>query len=173
MSLFSPTQVVRLCWLLAIALATGALAGCARPVGSLSGKVTIMNKPLKGGFVTFVSTDGQPARSAQIGEDGTYTIPSITAGNYQIVVETASLAPRAAPMSANRGTPKEGKLDEGTAVPAGYHPSNPGEASIANANANNAKRYVPIPARYAKTETSNLTYEVVGGNQTYNLELVN
>ncbi len=173
MCLSSPPQMVRLCCLLVVALASSVLAGCGRPVGSVSGKVTIMNKPLKGGYVTFVSTDGQQTHPAQISEEGTYSIPKITAGPYQILVETASLAPRPVPMSANKGTPKGGKLDEGTAVPEGYHPSNAAEASIANANAKNAKRYVAIPARYAATSSSNLTYEVVGGNQTYNIELVN
>src|ERR1044071_9125708 len=82
---------------LAIISAFVVLTGCARPVGSVTGKVTFKDKTLKGGNVSFVSTEGQPSRTAEIGEDGTYNIPNIIAGTYKITVETDSLRPRGLP----------------------------------------------------------------------------
>ena len=179
MPLFSPARLVRWCSLLIVGSALVGLAGCARPVGSVSGKVTIMSKPLKGGYVTFISNDGQQSVPAEITEEGTYSIPTITAGSYQITVETESLAPRRSggPFGGMQppsgGAPKTAKLPEGVTPPPGYHPSNPADAAIAAANAKNAKRYVQIPSRYAESGKSGLTYVVVGGPQTHDLDLTN
>jgi hypothetical protein len=153
--------------------ALACLAGCARPVGSVSGKVTFQGKRLKGGYVTFVSTEGQPSKPAEIGIDGIYTIPSITAGSYKICVETDSLRPRALPV-AEPGTKMKGPTagnKEGFNVPEGYTPSSPADASIVAANQKNAARFVAIPPSYGTADKTTLSYNVVGGEQTYDIEL--
>jgi hypothetical protein len=171
----SPDRLVRGLSLVVIPLAALALGGCGRAVGTVSGKVSYNGKTLKGGNVTFVSTEGQPTQSAGINEDGTYTIKTITAGSYKVCVETASLKPKSlSPSMGASGPPggaKNSKLDPDTKVPEGYHPSNMAEASIANANAKNAKLYIAIPDQYADTSKTTLTYTVVGGAQTHDIEL--
>lgn len=153
-------------------LAVVTVAGCSRPVGSVSGKVTFGNKTLKGGNVTFISTEGLPSQSSGITEEGTYSVPSLTAGTYKVCVETESLKPpgfAGPPMGA--GAPKGTALDPDTPIPEGYHPSNPAEASLAGAAARAKKLYVAIPGQYADPNKTDLQYTVVGGQQTYNIEL--
>jgi hypothetical protein len=159
-----------------IAISFVVLLGCARPVGSITGKVTYKNKPLKGGFVTFTSTDGQPGKPAEIDEDGTYTIPSITAGNYKVCVDTDFLRPKSVPPGgAGKAVGKvedpAAKKMEGFARPEGYQGSSPADQAIQTHNTKYAPRFVAIPAHYKSADTTDLTYTVVGGPQTYNIDL--
>jgi hypothetical protein len=149
------------------------LTGCARPIGTVTGKVTYQGKRLKGGYVTFVSTEGQPSKPAEIGQDGMYTIPTITGGDYKVCVETDSLRPQALPV-ADKGTKSTGPTVGKTAgfdVPEGYRPSSPADAALVQANALNALRFVPIPPHYKDSDKTDLSYTVVKGEQTYNIEL--
>lgn len=164
----------------AVVLMTGTvlLAGCSRPVGSITGKVTYMNKPLKGGSIAFVSTEGRQSFSTSIREDGTFTIDQITGGDYKVCVDTSFLQPPAssvgykgsggmsAPAAAKGPPPKSAPPPDAT-IPEGYKPSNPAEA---NAVAN-AKKYMQIPDKYKDADKTDLTYTVTGGPQTHNLEL--
>jgi hypothetical protein len=149
------------------------LAGCARPIGTVTGKVTYQGKRLKGGYVTFVSTEGQPSQPAEIGQDGMYTIPTITGGDYKVCVETDSRRPQALPV-ADKGTKLMGPTTGKTAgfdVPPGYTPSSPADAALVEANRINALRYMVIPPHYKDSDKTDLSYTVVKGEQTYNIEL--
>jgi hypothetical protein len=114
-----------------------------------------------------------------IKEDGTYTVPMITAGPYKVLVETNSMKPQGSARGGYAGNtgggpqqePKEPDkpLDKSIKekVPEGYRPSNP-----ADARANqNAARYVEVPAAYGNAETTKLTYTAVAGEQTHDLNL--
>lgn len=163
--------------LVALFLAVGALSGCGRSQGSVSGKVTYMNKALKGGIVGFVSTEGLPSVTGTINEDGSFAIDKIPAGNYQVFVDTESLKPPqgSTPKGPGSGTstggvdPKTSGPPPGAELPEGYKPINPNEAE-ATLKAN-AKKYVAIPPNYATSEKSGLSFTVVAGAQTYNIEL--
>ncbi len=50
------------------------MSGCGG-TGSVSGKVSYKGQLLKGGNVTFISSEGKPTVSASIQEDGSYTFP--------------------------------------------------------------------------------------------------
>lgn len=153
-------------------------AGCSRPVGSVTGKVTYKDAPLKGGNVTFISTEGYPSNSGAIGEDGTYTIPNLTAGAYKVTVDTESLHPPA-DKTAYKGSggysapgvaPKASQskaLDENTAIPAGYTPSSPLEAAAVK----NAKKYIKIPESYRNLDTTDLSFTTTGGSNSIDLVL--
>ena len=157
------------------------LAGCARPTGSIKGKVTYDGKILKNGNIQFVSTEGQTTSSAQIMEDGTYVIPSITVGDYKVVIETESYNPNKGAMGKANFTKdtgpqkpppgKESKVKggpaEGATVPEGYHPSNPAEAAANKAG----QRFTSIPDKYQKVELTPLTYTAVAGSQTKDFDL--
>ena len=155
-------------------LAATAFAGCSRPVGTVSGKVTVGTKTVKAGSISFVSTEGLPSATGGIQEDGSYTIPNVTGGHYKVCVETASVKGPSPAMF--RGKPakentKTQAFDPGTKVPEGYTPSSPADASLAAARARAAKLYVPIPDEYADPTKTSLEYTVVGGDQTHNIEL--
>jgi hypothetical protein len=144
------------------------LTGCGRPVGSLSGKVTYQNKPLKGGSVAFVSTDGGRSFSAALSEEGVYTIPDLQGGEYKVCVETDShKPPKQYGGGFNDRPPAKGKFGPppGAPVPEGYTPSDPSAA------ARSGKNYVPIPPHYASPEKTDLTYKFDGGSETYNIDL--
>lgn len=160
-------------WCVTVLLASLALiAGCGRPVGTVSGKVTYQGKTLKGGSVTFVSTEGRQSFAAGIGEDGTYSVPNIRGGEYKVCVETDSQKPppdvmigpgmKMPPVAKGKfGPPPDAP------VPEGYTPSDPASAAAALA----AKRYVKIPDQYKDPNTTTLTYTFPGGNQTFDIDL--
>jgi hypothetical protein len=151
-----------------------AFAGCSRPVGTVSGKVSHQGKALKGGSVSFVSSEGLRSFSAGIKSDGTYQIPDLIGGDYKVCVETESLKPARAGVptypgqAAQPAVPKgKGGPPPGAAVPEGYTPSDPASAAAAN----NAKRYVAIPAKYGDPKTTTLDYTFKGGTETHDIDL--
>src|SRR5688572_10066181 len=68
--------------------------GCGRSSAKVSGQVFYNGELLKGGNVTFVSTEGKPSVSTHINEDGTYTLERAPTGKVKICVETESLNPK-------------------------------------------------------------------------------
>jgi hypothetical protein len=163
--------------------------GCSSGKGDVSGKVTFKGAPLKGGIVTFVSEGGGSNIVASIREDGTYTASNVASGKYKVCVDTESLKPSSTPttkggMKGSGGFIKEppgstgdlakaaesGKIKTG---PPASEKNTPGAENYQDPFARmkeNAAKYVPIPLKYAKPETTDLTVEVSGGT-TYNIEL--
>lgn len=129
-------------------------AGCGASTGTITGKVTFKNTPLKGGTVSFVSADKQTSKSGPIQEDGSYTVEKVPPGEAIICVETTSVGPPP-------GVP-------GYAAPAGMENPN---ATTSTDRAQQAKRYVFIPPRYAEPEQSGLKYTVKSGTQEKNINL--
>ena len=128
----------------------------------------------KGGNISFVSTEGEPSAASAIAEDGTYSISRITSGEYKVVVETLSLKPLppgTLPAPVKGKAPPVQKLDPDTPIPPGYRPSNPGDGSLVAAQEYKTKHYMEIPSFLSSSETTPLTYTVVGGSQTHNIEL--
>ena len=120
------------------------LCGCSKPtVGTVTGKVTYKNQPVPSGTVTFFG-QGDRVESAEIQEDGTYTITKAPVGTVKIGVIT--LQPWAPPTKSQMPD----QVPETSAV---------------------KKPFVKVPDDYRNPETSGLTYIVQPGPQTYNLEL--
>jgi hypothetical protein len=161
------------------------LPGCGRSVGTVTGKVTYNGKALKGGNVSFQSTEGLQSYSTEIKEDGTYSA-TIQTGSYKVCVETASLKPPATgggPKTGSSGGPpgakgmtktgpKDAKEGKGgpppdAAVPEGYTPSGPAAAKTAE----NLKRYVQIPDKYGDPTKTDLTYTFKGGTDPFDIDL--
>src|SRR5262245_12688033 len=69
------------------------LSGCGGATGNISGKVSYKGAVLKGGSLTFVSSDKKPSVSTQINEDGTYTATRVPAGVVKVCVSTEALNP--------------------------------------------------------------------------------
>ena len=151
-----PTTM-RACGMLAFGLLSFAICGCGGGTGNVSGTVTYQGKVVKGGNVTFVSTEGKPgASSAQISEDGTYTMPKVPTGNVKICVDTETFNP------ASRSKVPKYAPPAGQTAPDGFGTGD---------SEGMAKRYTQIPGTFAKPETTGLTYEIVGGEQTHNIDI--
>jgi hypothetical protein len=137
----------------------------------LSGKVLFDNKPLPGGTITFYPADGgklNPASTA-IQEDGTYSLDNAPTGEVKVSVSNAHLK------GANDGI-KRGP--GGGPPPASQNIKAPPEvmAKMPQQPPDNKLtpigKYIPIPDKYGKPETSGLSTTIKGGNQTdVNFEL--
>jgi hypothetical protein len=141
-----------------------AVAGCGGSTGTITGTVTYQGKPLKGGVVMFTPAGGGGAAVATIGEDGTYTAEKVPVGEATITVDTAFLKPAAGRGEMGGNAPKyepPKEAPEGGA-PAYKPPSDAGA---------NARKYVPIPPKYADPAQSGLKYTVTGGSQKKDIPL--
>jgi len=132
------------------------MSGCGSSTAKVSGKVYYNGTLLKGGNVTFISSEGKPTVSAAIQADGTYTLPRAPTGKVKICVDTSSLNP-----ATKTNAPKYGP-------PAGFEA--PRGRKSGNA-ADTADRYTWVPAHYADPDSSDLAYEVKGGNQEHDIQL--
>jgi len=140
-----------------VLLAAAALTstGCGgSATATVSGKVSSNGVPLKGGNVSFVSTEGKRTVSGPINEDGTYKLEKVPVGKVKVVVETESLNPATKP-KVHYGAPKD------QIMPGGYQPPNFEEM---------AKRYRKIPDVYAREEITPLEYTVTSGSQEYDIK---
>jgi hypothetical protein len=164
------------------------LVGCGRGKGDVSGTVKINGTPLKGGVVTFVSTENGPSFTTDINPDGTYHVNDVLSGAYKVCVSTEGLRgrPLGAPnmgggSSSMKGRPggggpggppdlvalaKSGKIKTvGSDSPEAKTPD------ALTALIQNAERYVPIPASYGRPETTDLTFTAGSGSQTFDITL--
>lgn len=164
--------------LLAVSFLTLSLfgSGCGPSKGSLSGKVTLDGKPLRGGRVDFDNKSGGPSATVEINDDGTYSIPVMSGGDYAVTVTTDYLKAGSGGGGMNRmpaamkggSVPKENKAGAKVEMPGnpadyGYKASMPGDS---------AKKYIKIPSKYADSAESGLTYTFTGGSPTYDILLV-
>lgn len=115
--------------------------------GTITGRVTFRGKPLPGGTVAFHPVRGKPI-VGKLKPDGSYAVKGVPVGRVRVTVETESVRPRPRVPSS---------IPPGSADP----PPKRDDAS----------KYVRIPEKYAKPETSALTYVVQAGSQTLDLTL--
>ena len=143
-------------WLVLALVAPIAATGCSfSGKGTVSGKVYYKKTLLKGGNVTFFSTEGKPSLSTSIAEDGSYKLEKVPTGEVTICVETKSL-------KLQPGATPPPKYSAPPGAPAGYTPPNVADRS---------KNFVPIDEKYATPEDSGKKYTVKSGSQEYNIEL--
>jgi len=169
------------------------LTGCASQ-GTVSGKITCGGEPLKGGFVTFIPDESGPNYTTSINEDGTYSIANVKVGKYKVCVDTEGLKGGGGPAGPSTGPagggsykgsgpPPSAKMPGGSAVTGGADLQKKAESGKLKAGPppgatlpegyrdgfttqkENAAKYVPIPTKYAKPETTDLTVEVKGSQQ--------
>ena len=143
------TRFARWCGLLCCLLVL--VVGCAHKRraaehAEVSGRVLYKNKPVTGGSVAFVASDGF-ASSGVIDEKGNYTI-SAPVGDVRIGVDNRGVGQK--PMAAaSKGA---GRPDA--------EPPTPIKGT-----------YRQIPEKYYDPSTSGLTYTVKSGPQTHDIEL--
>ena len=135
-------------------------AGCGSSFGRVSGKIMYKNDSLHGGTVTFQGLGEKGwAKTSSIAEDGSYSIDDVPKGPAQISVETQTVKP-------NRvGQAMAARMTRGKDIPPEVLKSSPfGQAMQAD-------KYVAIPPKYSKAETSSLNYEVKAGKQRHDIHL--
>jgi hypothetical protein len=136
--------------LLLLGLACPGFLGCGRPVGSVTGVVKYQGKALPYGDVTFHSDDGL-STGAQIKEDGSYTVPRVIAGPVKITVVCVD------PKYVEDGRAAAQKMREMqlTGKRPNFDPS----------------KYIKVPLKYGDAGKSGLTYTVVAGPNTHDIDL--
>jgi hypothetical protein len=136
-------------------------AGCASK-GTISGKVTYKDQPVKGGTLSFVTQDGH-AYDGNIEKDGTYRVDKVPPGPVRISVVANTPPPvsgggRGGPPGG--GGPPPGVLPPG--VPNPYDRGNPEDYTKMD------QRDV---AKYKDPDKSGLTYDVTAGGQEHDIPL--
>jgi hypothetical protein len=148
---------------LGLLLLLPALAGCGHSTGRLSGKVMFNGQPLPGGWLTFRPAEaGVNSVPVLIHEDGTYeaTLPT---GDVLIAVDNRELQPP------DRSGPRPG-LPPGIKLPPQDGAAKAAEPSPAAAEKLKG-RYVPIPDKFYRVESSGLKHTVKSGSETHDIEL--
>jgi hypothetical protein len=116
------------------------LAGCGTRNAEFSGQVTYNGKPIFRGSITIEGED-KKVLVAAIGDDGTFSFPSIPAGKYKVGI--------ICPQPPAEGQPAQDAL--------GKKRRDGGGLAV---DLNAAKRWVRIPERYFEPGTSELSVEV-------------
>jgi hypothetical protein len=120
-------------------------AGCSRSTGTVSGKVTFQGQPLSVGTVTFVPQEG-PAQACSIEPDGRYTVRKVPVGPCIISVVAGQ------PSRGMWNLQEKKRVDDS---PASKPPP----------------RGFRIPPRYSDPNQSGLTYVVLAGENSYDIDL--
>jgi hypothetical protein len=134
-------------------LAVGCGGGGGRPhvaMAEVSGKVLYNRQPLPGGTVGFYATQVEFMNPAIIDENGNYKIEA-PVGEVKITVDNRFLNPAAT---------KFPEAKKGAGRP-------PGAAETPQVKGT----YKRIPTKYYSRDTTDLTYTVTKGAQTYDIEL--
>jgi hypothetical protein len=137
---------------LSMAAAAGlalAAPGCAKPTGSVSGKVVFNGKTVRSGSVMFLGSDSKP-HYGQITDEGKYTVEQIPAGPAKITVSSPDPS----------FTPKRGRNVDDPGVPARGEEARP-----------EVKGWFALPPQYANPAQTPLTFEVKAGTNSHDLEL--
>lgn len=127
--------------------------------GVVKGKITVGNRPLPSGTVTFHGKDGGMTGTATVDEEGNYEIKDAPLGECRITVTV----PDRALLMKDRGG-KGPKMPEGPKDPNSSSPGLPSGAKL-------PKAIIPIDPRYENPDTSGLKFTVQKGEQTHNIEL--
>jgi hypothetical protein len=115
----------------------------------VEGRVTYKGAPLPEGVVLFLAEDRRQDIGS-INPDGTYVVKHAPLGRNKVSVQTLPSVPESVPAVRVRNEPEKKGMPTGDKSPA---------------------RSVPIPARYANTDTSGLTFTVQEGSNRYDIEL--
>jgi len=128
------------------------LSGCggsnSKTGGTVKGKVTVDGTAASSGVVAFTSANGTTLKGG-IEKDGTYKVANIPPGEAKVAV--ISSTPAAAPGGGGKAAPIPKTADMPETGSDGGGP--------------------PIPAKYAKVETSGLSTTVKAGENTYDIPL--
>jgi len=138
-----------------------ALTGCSPAKGDISGEVTYNGEPISVGRINFLSEVDQKEVFFSYIVRGKYTIKGCIAGPVKISVESFE-PPDPEQLKNRKSKTMPPEMAKRMAEPP------PEIQELANGP---RLKHIVIPLRYSNPESSNLTYEVTAGPQTYNLPL--
>jgi hypothetical protein len=143
-----------------VALPLACVAGCGDSVGTVSGRVTYQSKPVPGGLITFRPTEpGRNPASARLDEQGRFEV-TVPAGDVVVTVDNQELKETAKGLSI--APPPGAKIPQGEKKESAPSPS---------AAERPPGRYMPIPDKYNRSDTSDLKMTVKSGSQTKDFDL--
>jgi hypothetical protein len=138
-----------MCWaclpLCLLTLALGCGFDAKYKTAEVTGKVLYKGNVVPGGKVTFIADQGDLSMDGIIGENGTYKV-NAPVGPVHITVDNRLLAKHA----------RRGHIVRG--------PKNEDPISLEG-------EYVEIPKKYSSVDTTDLTYTVKPGSQSYEINL--
>jgi len=138
-------SVVRAALLVAFGWVAVFAAGCSgkeNRTGEVHGKVTYNGKAVTAGVVKFFPESGGEPVEASIGPEGSYRATGVPVGRSKVAIETL-------------------RFKQLTPPPAG----------IAKQLGGPQTKYVPIPEKYEKSTSSELTFDVIEGVMEWPIEL--
>ncbi len=159
---------------LALLWAVPVLVGCGGSTAKVTGVVTYKGSPLPSGKITFVGKEG--FGTADIQEDGTYTVDAAPIGECTVTivteVETPAGAKGALPMDSPNKQMKDAPKDSSIRPDAKDEKEKQREKlKDKGADPMKKKRVVPAPPQYRSTESSHLRYTVKTSKNEFNIEL--
>ncbi len=174
----SKSRAIRLFGIIAALSALPLLAGCGPSTGDVTGKVLLNGKPLSFGTVTMIGADGI-TKSAQIMDDGSYTIFGIASGTAKILVESpkpnivagSPAAVAGAPGGAAAADQRAARGRAGADLPPDAPKVERPKDDVPTVSAEAAKKWVAISPDYADNRKSTLTLVVRVGKNEHNVEL--
>jgi hypothetical protein len=146
-------------WLTAVCagLLLAGLTGCSgQSWGKITGKVTVNDKPVTSGRITFMHDDGRTAL-AEIKPDGSYSLEKIPVGKLKVGIESMNFAAYEAKMPKRK---EGGKMQD---------PNDPGAATPTALTKSGATPWVPT--RYNEPKSSGLTADVKDGDNKIDFPL--
>jgi hypothetical protein len=123
-----------------------ALAGCGPSPSNVSGKVTYRGQALASATVNFFGDNGE-VKSTLTDTHGEYSMTNVPVGGYKVAVLSHP------------------------AIPPGLKKTQPPGSPYSNQYAWKGKKSVPIPLSYGDPEKSGLAVMLIGGNQTFDIDL--
>jgi len=139
-------------YVLAALVCTLMVVGCRK--GTLTGNVSYKGKPVTSGTVTAYDEDGT-AHQGTISEEGNYSIDGIPKGTIRLTVTSPD-------PNAGQAIPKD--ADKERVAKMREHKANQDQGTP-------VKGWRKLPAKYSELSTSDLTFEVKGGTNTYDIPL--
>jgi hypothetical protein len=160
-----PTTITRF-WkqfLGGIALLTLFACSSEPPTSEVRGTVTYKGELVPAGMITFMAADQSGRADTGSILNGNYTLPRAPIGKVKIQVfgSSGNIGGASLPKGKRRSVPGQLKLAQ----------SMGGKIGEALPEFNPTGKPFKVPAKYANADTSGLTYEVLPGDQTYDINL--
>ncbi|VTR95038.1 unnamed protein product [Gemmata massiliana] len=158
------------------------ISSCSRRESAeVTGKVTLNGEPVTAGTVYFVSADDSTLTGGgPLGPDGTFKAQA-PVGKVKVAVQTAAFKPRPKDQPSGSGPPPGQKggppawAKDSSKKDSARPPSSDAFTKTSGGDPDGAKvgtKYVSIPDKYEKVDTSELTFEVKpGGNDLGEIKL--
>jgi hypothetical protein len=158
------TSAGRLAAAVAGVIAVVSLSGCGESgKAPITGKVTVDDRPVRAGQLTFVGGPEKEKHVTVIGYDGKYSI-ILPPGEYKVGVEGGALQPTAGKM-AHVPAPKAPKDLPAMKDPTG----NVGGQGVDAAK--ESENPVVVPMKYRAPESSGFTVTVTGKSETFDIPM--